>query len=99
MSNKAFILAAVCNEETDVITAEIVDANKKLIAKLHLSFDLPNQASIYLSPIDADAVDALPYVNSAVFASAIVQTLNRHTTPETEIALVPDISEPLEIHL
>lgn len=98
MTNKAFITAVSFDEAADIIRVAIANAEQRHIANLAISFDAPRQTSIFLTPLDDNEIEQLPYVNDAVFAAAVVATLNRHTTDATELPLVPDISEPLEIY-
>lgn len=99
IENTAFITAVLYDDRIDTIRVEISDALKKHIANVHISFDTPHQTAIYLAPIDNDAVQALPFTNSVMLLAAVVVTLERHTTPETEIALVIDVEEPIAITL
>lgn len=99
MSKQAFITDVRHDHATDVILVDIADANNKRLANLHIAFDAPAMTSTYLNVFDTETIAALRVANDAVFTAAIIATLLRHTTPDTEIPLVPDVLQPLLISL
>jgi hypothetical protein len=75
-----------------------VDANEP--ARVIVSFKTDHVIdSERVSDIEAIVPDdaRFTYVNDAVFAAAVVATLNHHTTDETDVPLCVEIDTPLEL--
>lgn len=98
MTKQAFISAVSYDQDNDEIHVIITDVNKQKIALLSIEHHV-NKIVTVLEVVDAEKVDNLPFMNNSVLIAAIISTLTKHTTEETDIALVIDIDEPILIEL